>query len=50
MVEYVVVKYTREEICFADGEAMAKAIANGLAKRNHEDIDAWYTIEPNHVY
>lgn len=50
MLQYVIVRYTREEICFVDGEAMAKAIANGLAKRDYEGIDAWYTIEPNHVY
>ena len=50
MVRYAIVRYTREEVCFADGKKMAKAIAKGCAKQDYENIEAWYTIEPDHVY
>lgn len=50
MVRYVIVRYTREEVCFVDGKEMAQAIAKGYAKRDYDDIESWYTIEPDHVY
>lgn len=50
MVRYAIVRYTKEVVGYADGEEMAKAIAKGIARRDYEDIEAWYTIEPDHVY
>lgn len=50
MVRYAIVRYTREEVCFVDGEDMARAIAKGYANKDYEDIESWYTIEPDHVY
>ena len=50
MVRYVIVRYTREEVCFVDGEGMARALARAYANKDYDDVEAWYTIEPDHVY
>lgn len=50
MVRYAIVRYTKEIVDYVDGEEMAKAIAKGYAKRDYTDIEAWYSIEPDHVY
>ena len=50
MVRYAIVRYTKEVVCFVDGEEMAKAIAKGYAKCDYDNIEAWYDIEPDHVY
>lgn len=50
MVRYAIVRYTKEIVTYVDGEQLAKALAKGFADRDYEDIDSWYTIEPDHVY
>ncbi len=50
MVRYAIVRYKREEMCFVDGKEMEQAVAKGYANNDYEDIEAWYTIEPDHVY
>jgi len=50
MVRYAIVRYTKEIVGYADGEQFAKALAKTFTKRDYEDIDSWYTIEPDHVY
>lgn len=52
MVRYAIVRYTKEIICYKDGEKEAKAIAHILSKNDYDngDYDIWYGIEPDHVY
>lgn len=50
MVRYAIVRYTREEVCFADGKEMAQVIAQVYANKDYDSIESWYTIEPDHVY
>ena len=37
-------------MCFADGKEMAQAIAQVYANKDYDNIESWYTIEPDHVY
>ena len=50
MVRYAIVRYTKEVVCFVDGEKEAKTIAYIYAKNDDDNIEAWYNIEPDHVY
>ena len=45
MVQYMIVRCTKEEIMVVDGEDMAKAFAKYLADRDFDE-SAWYTYEP----
>jgi len=50
MVRYAIVRYTKEIVGYVDGEKEAKSTARVLADIDYDDCDAWYSIEPDHVY
>ena len=50
MVRYAIVRYTKEIVAYVDGEKEAKTTAHIYADLDYEDIEAWYEIEPDHVY
>ena len=46
MVQYQIVRYTKEIISVVDGEKMAKTMAKIYAYHDDSDDYAWYDIEP----
>ena len=46
MVQYQIVRYTKEVIDVVDGEEMAKTMAKVYANHDYSDDYAWYDIEP----
>lgn len=52
MVRYAIVRYTKEVVCYVDGEEMAEAVAKGCAEHDYDDtVDyVWYELEADHVY
>ena len=45
MVQYCIVRYTKEELYVVDGEALAKSLAITLSNHDYDE-NAWYEIEP----
>lgn len=45
MVQYVVVRYTKEYVCIEDNEKLAKSTAIIMANYDNDE-NAWYEIEP----
>ena len=45
MVQYCIVRYTKEELYVVDGEEWAKSLAIALSKHDYDE-NAWSEIEP----